>query len=82
MSFANPHKSVQHGPSLGLFKNTVELMCLCTIYSVWSKTTLITVGVGGTGVDPPSCKMSTFFLGSLALSMPICRNFQSNGANW
>ena len=52
--------------------------------TVWSKTTLITrgVGVAGPGVDPPTCKMDTFFLRSLALSVLIYRNFQSNGANW
>ena len=51
--------------------------------TVWSKTTLITrgVGVAGPGVDPPTCKMDTFFLRSLAISIPIYRNFQSNGAN-
>ena len=47
--------------------------------SVWSKTTLITGGVGRTGVDPPSYKTDTFFLRSLALSVSIYRNFQSNG---
>ena len=62
--------------------DTVEEKCLCTIGSVWSKTTLITGSVGGTGVDPPSCKTSTFFLRSLALSVPIYRNFQSNGGKW
>ena len=61
---------------------TVEGKCLYTICSVWSKTTLITGSVGGTGVDPPSCKTSTFFLRSLALRVPIYRNFQSNGAKW
>ena len=44
-------------------QGTVEQKCLCTIFSVWSKTTLITGGVGGTGVDPSSCKTSSFFLG-------------------
>ena len=34
-----------------------------TVSSVWSKTILITGGVSGTGLDPPSCKTSTFFLG-------------------
>ena len=42
-----------------------------TICSVWSKTTLITGDMGGAGVDPPSCKTGTFFLRSLALSVPI-----------
>ena len=40
------------------------------------------MSVGGAGVDPPSWKMDTFFLGSLALSVPIYGNFHSNGANW
>ena len=47
-----------------------------------SKTTLITRGVGGANVDPPSWKMNTFFLGSLTLSVSFYGNFQSNGANW
>ena len=47
---------------------------------IWSKTTLIESGVGGAGVDPPPTKMDTFFLRSLALSVPIYINFQSNGA--
>ena len=48
----------------------------------WSKTTLNTGCVSGTWVDPTSCKMGSFFLRSLALSVPIYRNFQSNGAKW
>ena len=31
--------------------------------SVWSKTTLISGGVGGAGVDPPSWKTNVFFVG-------------------
>ena len=54
----------------------------CTIALLWSKTSLITGGVGRAGVDPPSRKTNTFFLRSLALSAPIFRNFQSNGAKW
>ena len=51
--------------------------------SVWSKTSLNRGCVGGIWVDPPTCKMNTtFFLRSLGLSMPIYRNFQSNGAKW
>ena len=49
-----------------------------TNHSVWSKITLITSSVGEAGVDPPSCKTGTFFLRSLALNVPIYRNFQSN----
>ena len=48
--------------------------------SVWNKTRLNTGCVGGTWVDPPTCKMNLFFLWSLARSMQIYRNFQSNGA--
>ena len=47
-----------------------------------SKTTLITGSVSRTCVNTPFCKMAIFFHRSLALSMPICRNFQSNGAKW
>ena len=47
------------------FKRTVLDRCLWTIQSVWSKTTLITCGVGGVtkaaGTDPPICKIETFF---------------------
>ena len=50
--------------------------------SVWSKTTLITSSVGRAKLDPPSCKTGTFFLRSLTLSVPIYRNFQSNGGKW
>ena len=46
---------------------------------LWSKTTLIASSVSGAGVIPPFCKMGTFFHGSLALRVPIYRNFQSNG---
>ena len=53
-----------------------------TPQSVQSKTTLIMSSVGGAAVDPPPRKMNTFFLRSLALSVPIYRHFQSNGDNW
>ena len=33
--------------------------------------------MGGPGGDPPPRKIDTFFLGSLALSVPIYRYFQS-----
>ena len=39
-------------------------------------------GVGGAVVDPPTKKMNTFFLRSLALSVPIYRIVQLNEANW
>ena len=47
-----------------------------------SKTTLIASSVSGAGVNPPFCKMGIFFLRSLALSISIYRNFQSNGGKW
>ena len=40
---------------------TIE-KCLCTICSVWSKTTLITGGVGGAGAGPPTFKLGTILL--------------------
>ena len=58
---------------------TVVEICLRTKASVWSKTSLNTGGVGGTGEDPPTCKMETFFM-SLTLTEPIFNNFQLNGA--
>ena len=66
------------------------MILLCTVGEkkdstkryLWSKTILTTGSVGGPGVDPPPRKMNTFFLRSLALSVPIYRHFQSNGANW
>ena len=47
-----------------------------------SKPTLFRGGVCGRWVNPPFCKMATFFHRSLALSMPIYRNFQSKGVKW
>ena len=55
---------------------------LCLLALFWSKTTLNTGCVHGIWVDPTSCKMGSFFLRSLALSVPICRNFQSNRGKW
>ena len=49
---------------------------------LWSKTTLNTGGMGGAGVDPPTCKMGTFFLMSLTLTEPSLNNFQLNGGKW
>ena len=63
-------------------KNTVKDENLCSIACFWSKTTLIPSSVSGAGVNPPFSKVSTFFLRSLALSVPIRRNFQSNGVKW
>ena len=66
---------------------TVQCMYTC-IYSAMQKplysckTTLITSSVSGIGVNPPFFNLDRFFLRSLALSMPIRRNFQSNGVKW
>ena len=49
---------------------------------LWSKTILTTGSIGGPGVDPPPRKINSFFLRSMALSVPIYRNFQSNGVKW
>ena len=49
---------------------------------LWSKTILTIGSVCWPGVDPPPRKINIFFLRSLALSVPIYRHFQSNGANW
>ena len=58
------------------YLNTVGSLKDWTNRSVWSKTTLITGGVGGAGADTPTCKTSTPLLRSLALSsVPIYRNF-------
>ena len=38
--------------------------------------------MGGAGMDFLTCNMSTFFLRSLALCVPIGRHFQSNGAKY
>ena len=62
-------------------------ICLWTIRSAWGKTTLITGGVGGEGEDRPTCKMGTFFIMYLDLSVSIFKIFQENGAlgeskNW
>ena len=46
----------------------------CVIHKIlyiWSKTTLISSGVGGARVDPPPAKINTYFLRSLAHSVPI-----------
>ena len=50
--------------------------------NLWSKTTLIASSVSGAGVNSAFCKMSIFFVRSLARSVPIYRNFQSNGGKW
>ena len=54
----------------------------CTNALLWSKPTLTTGSVGGAGVDPPPWKTDTIFIGSLALSVSIYRNFQSNVGKW
>ena len=54
---------------------------LSGLSSVFYKTSLITGGVGWAGAGPPTSKLETFLLWPLALSMPICSNFQINGAS-
>ena len=51
---------------------------------LWSKTTLIASSVSWAGVNPPTCKMGTFFLMSLTLTLtePSLNNFQLNGGKW
>ena len=43
---------------------------------LFSKTTLIPGGMGGTRVNTPTCKIGTFFLMSLTLTEPSLNNFQ------
>ena len=64
------------------YKYTVGEKKDWTKRNIWSKTTLIASGFSGVEVNPPFCKMGTFFHRSLALSVPIYRNFQSNGGKW
>ena len=40
----------------------------------------ITGGMGGSGEDPTTCKLGTFFQIPSTLTMPIGNNFQLNGA--
>ena len=65
-----------------MFICTVEEWALkdWTKRNLWSKTTLNIGGMGGARVDPPICKMETFFLMSLTLTEPSLNNFQLNGA--
>ena len=66
-----------------LYSSNIQLskeLCLSTICFVWSKTTLVTGGVGGAAENPPTSKMGTFFLMSLTLTEPIFNNFHLNGA--
>ena len=50
---------------------TVVEICLHTKSPVWSKTSLNTGGMGKASVNPPTCKMGTFFLIPLTLTEPI-----------
>ena len=66
------------------FEHTLHWYSIWTYISLcplplYSKTTLITGGVGGAGL--PTCKMGTFFQIPLALTMPISNNFLFNGAS-
>ena len=74
--------SQQKSPTAGNDRHTVGEKKDSTKRYLWSKTILATSSVGGPGVDPPPRKIKTFFLMSLALSVPFYRHFQSNGANW
>ena len=65
-----------------IFKYSSGQKGLDTQQSVCSKTPLVTSSVSGAGVNPPPRKINTFFHRSLALSVPIYGNFQSNGVNW
>ena len=66
-------------------KSLKKSLIFCRNFPTFRRSTtslLITGGVGGTWVNSPSCKMATFFSRSLALSLLIYRNFQSNEAKW
>ena len=56
-----------------LLLHTVVEISLHMKASVWSKTSLNAVGMGGAGVDPPTCKMRAFFLMSLTLTESMSR---------
>ena len=60
--------------------HTLSLKSLSLLLSVCYKTTQTTGAVGMAGAYPPTSKLGTFLLWSLALSMPIYSNFQINGA--
>ena len=51
--------------------HTLSLKSLSLLLSVCYKTTQTTGGVGVAGAYPPTSKLGTFLLWSLALSMPI-----------
>ena len=63
------------------YVRTLSLKSLSGLSSVCYKTTLIPSAVGWAGAGPPTSKLRTFLLWSLALSMPIYSNFQTNGAS-
>ena len=50
--------------------------------NLWSKTSLNTGGMCRARVNPPTCKMGTFFRMSLTLTEPSLNNFQLNGGKW
>ena len=51
--------------------------------NLWSKTTLNTGGMGGARVDPPTCKMGTFFLMSQTLTeLVMCRAWIFSGSGF
>ena len=74
-----------------LLLHEVQLCSFVVVYScgkkdstkryLRNKTILTTCSISRPGVDPPPRKIITFFLKSLALSVPTSRHFQSNGVN-
>ena len=70
----------QMGPDLVSIIGTLSLKSLSLLLSVCYKSTQTTDGVAVAGAYPPTSKLGTFLLWSLALSMPIYSNFQINGA--
>ena len=56
---------ISGGKLLQIILRTLEEKSHHTKASVWSKTSLNTGCIGGTWVDPPTCKMTIFFLMSL-----------------
>ena len=73
-------KNILHVDKMVTLVHTLSLKSLHRLSSVRYKTTQTTGGVGVAGACPPTSKLGTFLLWSLALIMPIYRNFQKNGA--
>ena len=73
-------RNLESASKRGWIESTLTLKNVSLPSSVWNKNTLITGVVRGAGADPLTFKMGTFFLIPLTLNMPICNNFQLNGA--